>query len=122
MDEKRVVDALKALATGERDEIERSVDVDEVLRYFAVQTFVANLDSYLGSTGHNYFLYEEDGRLAMLPWDYNLAFGTYALGRCQRLREPAHRYAGGTRGACRATALHQPHGSRRLPRTLPRLP
>lgn len=83
VDEKRVVDALKALATGERDEIERSVDVDEVLRYFAVQTFVANLDSYLGSTGHNYFLYEEDGRLAMLPWDYNLAFGTYALGRAE---------------------------------------
>lgn len=83
VDEKRLVDALKALATGERDEIERSVDVDEVLRYFAVQTFVANLDSYLGSTGHNYFLYEEDGRLAMLPWDYNLAFGTYALGRAE---------------------------------------
>ena len=57
VDEKRLVDALKALTTGERDEIERSVDVDEVLRYFAVQTFVANLDSYLGSTGHNYFLY-----------------------------------------------------------------
>ncbi len=83
VDEKRLVDALKALATGKRDEIERSVDVDEVLRDFAVQTFVANLDSYLGSTGHNYFLYEEDGRLAMLPWDYNLAFGTYALGRAE---------------------------------------
>ena len=81
VDEKRLVDALKALATGERDEIERSVDVDEVLRYFAVQTFVANLDSYLGSTGHNYFLYEEDGRLAMLPWDYNLAFGGFQGGQ-----------------------------------------
>ena len=24
---------------------------------------------------HNYYLYEEDGKLAILPWDYNLAFG-----------------------------------------------
>ena len=51
-------------------------------RYFAVQVFVvANLDSYLGSTGHDYLLYEDAGRISMLPWDYNLAFGTYALGR-----------------------------------------
>src|SRR5699024_11182078 len=37
-------------------------------------------DSYLGKTGHNYFLYEENGRIQMLPWDYNLAFATYSLG------------------------------------------
>ena len=24
---------------------------------------------------HNYYLYEEDGMLSMIPWDYNLAFG-----------------------------------------------
>ena len=29
---------------------------------------------------HNYYLYEEDGRLAMIPWDYNLAFGTFQGG------------------------------------------
>ena len=39
-----------------------------------------NADGYLGPTGHNYYLYEKDGMLAMLPWDYNLAFGTYSLG------------------------------------------
>ena len=49
-------------------------------RYFAVQAFVVNADGYLGPTGHNYYLYEKDGLLAMLPWDYNLAFGTYSLG------------------------------------------
>ena len=26
---------------------------------------------------HNYYLYEKDGRLTMLPWDYNLAFGGF---------------------------------------------
>lgn len=77
-DKQRVVDALKILSTGEN--LETAVNVDEVLRYFTVQVFVVNLDSYLGKTGHNYFLYEEKGILSMLPWDYNLAFATYSLG------------------------------------------
>ena len=74
-----LIGALRALSAGE--DLEGAVDVEEVLRYFAVQSFVVNLDSYLGRTGHNYLLYVEGGRLSMLPWDYNLAFGTYALGR-----------------------------------------
>lgn len=78
-DRLRLIRALEGLARG--DNLERYVDVDATLRYFAVQAFVANLDSYLGSTGHNYLLYEDAGRISMLPWDYNLAFGTYALGR-----------------------------------------
>lgn len=77
-DKQRVIDALKILSTGEN--LETAINVDEVLRYFTVQVFVVNLDSYLGKTGHNYFLYEEDGILQMLPWDYNLAFATYSLG------------------------------------------
>lgn len=77
-DKQRVIDALKILSTGEN--LETAIDVDKVLRYFTVQVFVVNLDSYLGKTGHNYFLYEKDGILQMLPWDYNLAFATYSLG------------------------------------------
>jgi len=26
---------------------------------------------------HNYYLYEDNGQLSMIPWDYNLAFGTF---------------------------------------------
>ncbi|MBM6825950.1 CotH kinase family protein [Mordavella massiliensis] len=77
-DKKRLIQALKILASGEN--LETAVHVDEVLRYFTVQVFVVNLDSYLGKTGHNYFLYEEDGILQIIPWDYNLAFATYSLG------------------------------------------
>lgn len=35
---------------------------------------------YLGNMLHNYFLYELNGRLTILPWDYNLAFGGFAGG------------------------------------------
>lgn len=85
-DQERVIGALKTLSTGEN--LETAVNVDEVLRYFTVQVFVMNWDSYLGHTGHNYFLYEENGILCILPWDYNLAFGTYALGMTNPIKDP----------------------------------
>lgn len=77
-DKARLIEALRILSTGEN--FEEAIDLDAVLRYFAVQTFVVNLDGYLGRTGHNYFLYEKDGKISMIPWDYNLAYATYALG------------------------------------------
>ena len=74
-DQKRLIKALEKLSSGE--EIETAVDVDEVIRYFVVHNFVVNGDSYTGSMIHNYYLYEQDGQLSMIPWDYNLAFGTF---------------------------------------------
>lgn len=78
VEEQRVIEALKVLATGEN--LDDVIYIDSLLRFFVPQVFVVNIDSYLGPTGHNYFLYEEDGKITMLPWDYNLAFATYSLG------------------------------------------
>ena len=73
-DKKRLIAALKALSG---DEPEQAVDVDAVIRYFVVHNFVLNFDSYTGSMIHNYYLYESDGQMQMIPWDYNLAFGAF---------------------------------------------
>ena len=77
-DKRRLIAALERLSDESR--CASAVDLDLAARYFAVQAFVVNADGYLGPTGHNYYLYEKDGMLAMLPWDYNLAFGPYSLG------------------------------------------
>ena len=74
-DKSRLIQSLKALSEGAG--IEDVVAVEDVIRYFVIHNFVVNGDSYTGSMIHNYYLYEEDGRLAMLPWDYNLAFGGF---------------------------------------------
>lgn len=74
-DKDRLIDSLKQL--NECENIEEVVDVDEVIRYFVVHNFVCNFDSYTGTMIHNYYLYEEDGQLSMIPWDYNLAFGGF---------------------------------------------
>ncbi len=74
-DQTRLVESLRKLSTGE--DIASVVDVEEVIRYFVVHNYVCNGDSYTGSMIHNYYLYEKDGKLSMIPWDYNLAFGTF---------------------------------------------
>ena len=77
-DKQRVVTALKNLNTG--SDLERYFDVDGILRYFAAHTVVVNLDSYISNMQQNYYIYELDGRLTILPWDYNLAFGGFQSG------------------------------------------
>ena len=74
-DKTRLINALKNLSSGE--DLENTVDVDAVIKYFVVHNFVLNFDSYTGSMIHNYYLYEDDGQLQMIPWDYNLAFGGF---------------------------------------------
>lgn len=74
-DKKRLILSLKQLNNNEN--IENIIDIDEVIRYFVVHNFVLNFDSYTGTMVHNYYLYEKDGCLSMIPWDYNLAFGGF---------------------------------------------
>ncbi len=71
----RVIKALKNLSNG--TDLKKYIDVDEVLRYSAAQTVVVNLDSYFSMMRHNYYLYEKNGKLSILPWDYNLSFGGF---------------------------------------------
>lgn len=74
-DKARLINSLKNLNSGE--ELENTVDIEKVICYFTVHNFVLNFDSYTGSMIHNYYLYEKDGQLQMIPWDYNLAFGGF---------------------------------------------
>ena len=73
--QKKVIEALKGIATGEN--LEQYMNVEENLKYFAVNSFLVNYDSYTGNLKHNYYLYEQDGKLTMLPWDLNLAFAGF---------------------------------------------
>ena len=74
-DYQKVVAALKALSEGV--ELEKYFDVDKILRYLAAHAIVVNLDSYSSNMAQNYHIYERDGQLTILPWDYNLAWGGF---------------------------------------------
>ncbi len=72
-DHRRVITALKNINNG--NNLEEYLDTENVLKYMAVHTFAVNMDSLSGNMAHNYYLYEHDGKLNILPWDYNLSFG-----------------------------------------------
>ena len=77
-DHRKVVTALKNISEG--TDLETYLDVDNVLKYMAVHTFAVNMDSLSGSMAHNYYLYEYDGQLNIIPWDYNLSLGGMSMG------------------------------------------
>ncbi|WP_342558541.1 CotH kinase family protein [Metasolibacillus sp. FSL K6-0083] len=74
----KIIEMIEAINKG--DNIEQYLDIDEMLRYFAVNTAVVNLDSYQGNMKHNYYLYEQDGVFSIIPWDYNMSFGGFSVG------------------------------------------
>lgn len=78
IDQSKLVEMLDAINNG--GDIEKYIDVDEMLRYFAVNTALVNLDSYQGNMKHNYYLYEQNGVFSIIPWDYNMSFGGFGAG------------------------------------------
>ena len=77
-DDTELVAMIKALNEG--SDLDSYLDIDEILRYFAVNTVLVNMDSYQGNFKHNYYLYEEDGVFSILPWDFNMSFGGFSMG------------------------------------------
>ena len=75
-DKARLIESLRKL--NAQEDIESVVDTNEVIRYLVVHNFLCNDDSYTGMMVHNYYLYEEDGQLCIIPWDYNLSFGGFS--------------------------------------------
>ncbi len=80
-DQRKVIEALKNLSTGTN--LEQYFDVDAILRYFAAHTVVVNLDSYYSNMAQNYFIYERDGQVSILPWDYHLSYGGFMAGSAE---------------------------------------
>jgi len=74
-DKEKVISAIKTLNTG--SSLDSAVDVSQTLKYFAVNAFLVNGDDYMGSLCHNFYIYEKNGVLTTIPWDYNLAFGGF---------------------------------------------
>lgn len=81
-DFEKVIEMIKNLNSGTN--IEKYINVDATLRYFAVNTILVNLDSYAGNFKHNYYLYEEDGKCTILPWDLNMSFAGFQVGNAQQ--------------------------------------
>ena len=94
-DGSEIIALMKALESGEG--LEEVLDLENALKYIAANVALANFDSYLGGTTHNYYLYEENGVFSVIPWDLNLAFGGFGGSKVD-IYEPASSGMGGGPG------------------------
>lgn len=94
-DGKEILALMQALEDGEG--LEEVLDAEKALKYIAANVALANFGSYLGNTTHNFYLYEENGRFTIIPWDMNLAFGGFGGGEVD-IYEPTKQSMGGFGG------------------------
>jgi hypothetical protein len=64
------------------DKIGEFLDIDEFLRFAAINSLISNLDGFFAG-GHNYFLYlnPKDNRFHFVPWDLDVTFGGHPFAR-----------------------------------------
>lgn len=82
---KRVIDFARLVnKSGDEQfaqEIASYVEVEQFLRFLAVNALISNLDSLMG-TGHNYYLYlnPANNKFAFIPWDLDLSLAGFPMG------------------------------------------
>lgn len=79
-DLKNFIKALNEMPEGQKGNIENVLDVDSALKYIAANTVLGNYDSYSGNMSQNYYLYGQNGKFTVIPWDYNMSMGGFGAG------------------------------------------
>ncbi|ONI46971.1 hypothetical protein AN642_00020 [Epulopiscium sp. SCG-B10WGA-EpuloA2] len=75
-DKMRVIKAIEVLNNYESlEELEKYWDMEQIIPYLAAHTVTVNGDSFSTFMCQNYFLYEQNGKVSLLPWDYSSTFG-----------------------------------------------
>lgn len=74
---KNLISVLNNTTSDNKEDLEKILDIDSVLKAIAVNTVLGNYDSYSGSKAHNYYLLYEDGKFSYLGWDYNMSIGGF---------------------------------------------
>ncbi len=66
------------------EELNKIIDVDKLIKYLAVNTYLVNSDGYMSPRSTNYALYmDKNGYITIIPWDYNLSFGGILFDRTE---------------------------------------
>ena len=75
---KNLISILNSTTSENKEELEKILDVDSVLKAIAVNTVTGNYDSYSGSKAHNYYLLYTGGKFSYIGWDYNMSMGGFS--------------------------------------------
>ena len=73
-DETFIIEAIESLSEYSLRNPEDYWDIDSIIKFFVVGSLIPNSDSYLGGTAQNYYLKLSNGKLSLIPWDFDRAF------------------------------------------------
>jgi spore coat protein H len=82
---KRLIAFTKLVNKADDDQFQKEIasylDIDQFLRFVAVNGLLVNLDSFLG-IGHNYYLYlrPDTNKFVFIPWDLDLSCASFPMG------------------------------------------
>ena len=76
-DKKRLVSIIKDIefAQSTQDIEECFIDFKNVIKMVAINKAVSNVDCFTGRTIRNFYLYEENGKIDIIPFDFNISLG-----------------------------------------------
>lgn len=73
-DKQRLIESMRRINNGDLD---GTYNKEKNFAYFAVNNFLKETDSYPTTHPHNFYVYEINGEINMIPWDYNSTFGVF---------------------------------------------
>ena len=83
-DKSDLISLMRILAQGDAQrDLPGVLNVEAWLRLLAVNSWLANMDSYPGTVDNLYLYHDAAGRFRTIPWDLNEAFGNYDGGTCE---------------------------------------
>ena len=103
--QKRVKDFAKLVHEADEESfaarVEEYLDLDQFLKFVIINSFLVNLDSFLGGVQNHYvYLNPTSNKFEYLPWDMDHSFGSFPLEGSPAMR--------------RNMTIHQPGGDRNI--------
>lgn len=77
-DKERLIEILENINKKgcSKNEFEQNfIDFDRIIKMIAINRTVSNIDSFTGKTLRNYYLCEIDGKIDIIPFDFNMSMG-----------------------------------------------
>lgn len=77
-DKYRLIKIIKSInEANSKQELEQNfMDFDKIIKMIAINKAIANIDSFTSKTLRNYYLYEQDSKIDIIPFDFDLTMGS----------------------------------------------
>lgn len=77
-DKYRLIKIIKSINEAKtKQELEKNfMDFDKIIKMIAINKAIANIDSFTSKTLRNYYLYELDNKIDIIPFDFDLTMGS----------------------------------------------